>query len=238
MQLFRTLIFTAIILMSAQVSAQQFSFFQPTNKLSTVQLRYTGLPSDVVPTEIQSLQESDSPGQSNKKAILASLVFPGWGERMLGEDTRGTVFTSTEAILWLGFIGLSAYESWRVQDYQTYAKNHAGIKAAGKDGQYWIDIAGYDNIHNYNDIQLQNRNPERVYPVTPEYTWDWESYDDRYRYDSIRIESRKVSQYTTFTAGAIVFNHLLSALDVSYLFNSNLQATDNSISYNIDVPLR
>jgi len=231
-------IFLGMILgISTPVFSQLCNGFSNNNTVSTIGLKYaqTGAVTGF-PTGLGDLT-GDFVQTGKKKAILASLILPGTGERMLDADARGTFFTATEAVLWLGLLGFSVYSDWREQDYQSYAKHHASVDARGKDGQYWINIAGYDNIHEYNTVKLQNRSPEDVYPITEKYSWDWESFDARYKYDTMRIESRVVSQYATFMVGAIVFNHLASALDATYLYNSRLEATENSVAYRIGVPL-
>ncbi|MBS1272092.1 MAG: hypothetical protein MAGBODY4_01230 [Candidatus Marinimicrobia bacterium] len=238
MRLAKYIIFGVILCVAASVSAQFTNDFVE-NAPSTIGLKYVKQGHNQSAKWNSGLSKSSEriAQAGKKKAILASLILPGTGERMLDADNRGVFFSTTEAVLWLGFIGFSTYAGWRELDYQSYAKHHASVNAKGKDGQYWINIAGYDNIHDYNTVKLQNRRPEEVYPVTDEYAWDWESYDDRYTYDTIRIESRVVSQYATFTIGAIVLNHLASALDATYLYNTQLNATENSLSYQVAIPL-
>ncbi|MCF7805173.1 MAG: hypothetical protein K9N46_12990 [Candidatus Marinimicrobia bacterium] len=236
MQKFVLIVAGLLLLFQGTVSAQ--SVIHTDQEISTIGFKYLQ-PGERVQFQQQQpeLERMDAP-VSKKKAVFASLILPGWGERLLGVENRGAIFSSTETALWLGFIGFTAYGNWREQDFKSYATHKASVNPAGKDGQYWIDIAGYDNIREYNEVQLRDREPDRVYPNTSEYQWNWESFNARYRYDTMRIDSRKSEQYATFVIGAIVFNHLASALDVTYLYNTRFLSDGESMSYSISVPLQ
>jgi len=171
------------------------------------------------------------------RATLSSLLLPGSGERLLGADTRGAIFTGTEVALWLSYIGFSLYSQWREDDYQAYAAEHAGIHPGGKSSQYWIDIGTHDNLNVFNEGRLRDRAIEEVYPDRPEYRWDWENYDHRLRYDEMRLESRRTAKLASFTIGAIIVNHLASALDVTYLYNTRIRVDAEQVSYQIEIPL-
>lgn len=169
--------------------------------------------------------------------MLSSLILPGWGERRLGETTRGTIFTSAEAVLWLGYIGLTAYADWRERDFQAFAANYGGVNPSGKNGQFWVDIGAFDNVRSFNETRLRDRRDDRVYQDTEGYWWDWPSYEIRVKYDKMRLQSRAASRDATFALGAVVVNHILSALDVTYLYNTHFSGNNGEISYNIQIPL-
>lgn len=168
--------------------------------------------------------------------MLSSLILPGWGERRMGESTRGTILTSTEVTLWLGYLGLTAYSDWRERDFKAYAADHAGINTANKNGQYWVDLGGYDNINEFNDDQLRNRLPDRIYNDITTYHWDWPNRAIRVQYDRMRIQSRAASKYATFAIGAMVVNRIISALDVNYLYNTRLSADNSGVAYTVLIP--
>jgi len=182
-------------------------------------------------------QTEQSPNISKGQVVLASLILPGWGERLMGDTGRGAMFSGTETALWLTFLGANVYSQWRIQDYKSYAAQHAGVRVGNQNGQYWIDVAGSENIYSYNEDRLRDRRPDRVYPLTSHYTWNWDEHAHRIQYDLIRIQSRRAGEYVTFALGGIVINHLLSALDATYLFNANFQASPENVSYQISIPL-
>ncbi len=169
--------------------------------------------------------------------MLSSLILPGWGERRLGEKTRGTIFTSAEAVLWLGYIGLTAYSNWREQDFKSFAARYANVEPSGKPGQFWVDIGSFDNVRTFNETRLRDRRKDRVYYDTQAYWWDWPSYEIRVKYDKMRIQSRAASRDATFALGAVLVNHLLSALDVTYLYNTHFSSENGEVSYHIQIPL-
>ena len=178
------------------------------------------------------------PGEITRGSVmLSSLILPGWGERRLGETTRGTIFTSAEAVLWLGYIGLTAYADWRERDFQAFAANYADVNPAEKNGQFWVDIGAFDNVRSFNETRLRDRRDDRVYQDTEAYWWDWPSYEIRVKYDKMRLQSRAASRDATFALGAVVVNHILSALDVTYLYNTHFSGANGEISYNVQIPL-
>ncbi len=201
-------------------------------------------PASRVPPEFQSARELFSeqapsmavPGKS--RAILSSLLFPGTGERMLQADERGVLFTGTEIGLWLGYVGFRLYSGWREDDYQAYATQYAGVRGTNKDEQYWIDVGTYDNLDKFNEQRLRERSIEDVYPDQPAYRWDWDSYAHQLRFDQMRIQSRRAAKLASFTLGAVVLNHIVSALDVTYLYNARIQVGSGEVSYLVEVPLR
>lgn len=218
-----------------QVSLAQTGLFQlPDDPASNAEIAAPDLPEARELFQSESIHPPD-PGKSG--VILGSLLLPGTGERMMGADGRGTLFTSMEAGLWLGYIGLTLYSHWRKQDYKAYAVQYAGVSGGDKDEKYWIDVGTYDNLDAFNDQRLRERTIEEVYPDEPAYRWDWVSRDHQVKFDRMRIQSRKAAKFASFTIGAVILNHIASALDATYLYNSQVSMQGDAVSYRIEIPL-
>ena len=233
----RIVVLSLILLFGAQLSAQLPS---PGKNNTGAFLPFKYMTDQSQPVKQTAWSQSGEAVQqppSRGAYMLRSLILPGWGERQLGYNTRGTLFTSAEVAIWLGYIGLTAYSDWRERDYMAIAADEAGVNTADMDGQYWVDIGGYDNMHDYNEERLRDRLPERVYDNEAAYGWDWPDRETRVLYDRMRIQSRAASKYATFMVGAMVVNRVLSALDVTYLYNTSFSATDGGVAYSVEIPL-
>ncbi|MDA3886549.1 MAG: hypothetical protein PF638_13225 [Candidatus Delongbacteria bacterium] len=149
------------------------------------------------------------------KYFMRSLLVPGWGEYKLGRKKEAAAFLITELSLIAVASGFKYYSSIREDDYKDLAVMQAGIDPSGKDDRYWIDIANYDNVEDYNAQRNINRDYENRYD-DPSDSWDWSSTTVREDYDDIRISSENGNTRFYYTIGAIVLNHFVSAINASY----------------------
>lgn len=147
------------------------------------------------------------------KAFFMSLILPGWGESYTGNSGYTKVFFSIEAFSWGMLIANSLRVSWLTDDYQTWAYQHAGITRGTKEDQYWIDIGKYDNIYEYNEQRRRDRYVDAIYEENASNFWQWDSRSNRFKYDALRIEARELENNEVYYVGAIVLNHLVSAIN-------------------------
>ncbi len=161
-----------------------------------------------------------APPKSKGKAFLLSFMLPGLGERYVGETRRGEYFMATEIGLWLGYIGLTAYREWVIEDYKTFAATHAQVDLGNKSESYFVDIGNYDSIHEYNAAKLRQRNlPEYIYDVDGQF-WMWDSEKNRQKFEQLRIDADSAHNLSLFFIGAILANHVISAIDAVFLTHS------------------
>jgi hypothetical protein len=97
-------------------------------------------------------------------------------------------------------------------DYKAYAELHADIEAQGKNHLFFVDIGNYDNRQEYNERQQLERDYTALY-MSPEFDWDWDTDANRKEYENIRIKSDAYKNSVIYFAGAIVVNHIISAVD-------------------------
>ncbi len=164
---------------------------------------------------------ASSVGQAKRvapgKAFLLSLLLPGLGERTCGASTRGWALTATEATLWASMVAFRLYGHWRTQDYRAYAASKAGVSPEGKSHRYFVDIGNYASIDSYNAAMLRERNLAKVYQDTETYFWRWPSEVERIRYAHLRVSADNAYQRSLMIVGAILANHLVSAIDALWV---------------------
>ena len=147
------------------------------------------------------------------KAFFLSLIVPGAGEAYLGRTGYTRFFLSVEAIAWGLLIANQLNINWQTKDYQSYAMQHAGVYRDGKDDDFWINIGKYNTIYDYNEQKRRERDVEAIYMENSFYAWHWDSQANRYYYDLKRLETRELEAHTVYFMGAIVLNHLASAIN-------------------------
>ncbi|HPI72498.1 MAG TPA: hypothetical protein PK843_03130 [bacterium] len=162
--------------------------------------------------------------KSKSKAFFLSLLAPGLGEYYAGRTRRAQVFFTTEIALWLAYAGFKTYENWRIEDYRGYAAENAGVNLKGKNNSYFIDIGNYNHIDEYNEAKLRQRYLNAYYRDVTGYYWSWPSDEQRMKYKNLRLSAERANQHALFGIGAVVVNHLFSAIDAvwsTHQYNKN-----------------
>jgi hypothetical protein len=170
-----------------------------------------------------------SPG----RAFIYSLMLPGAGEIYMGYKNRAAVFLGIEALAWAGLIANDLYAQHLVDEYKTYAVQHAGVNRVSKDKQYWIDIGKFDNIYEFNDQRERDRFFDRIYEDEAFYYWQWDSRDNRFTYDAKRINSGEVANRDVFFIGALVLNRLVSAVHSLAMARKHNRQLKENMSWNL-----
>ena len=162
--------------------------------------------------------------KSRGKAFFMSLLVPGWGQHYAGAKIKRNVFFGLEMGMWATYSGFTAYSSWREEDYKTYAATHAGVNLDGKNNTYFIDVGNFADIYEHNDYRLQQRNFNKYYQDVDFYYWKWESGASRDKFDQLRISADTADNRALFVLGAIVANHVISAIDAVWSVHKYEQA--------------
>jgi hypothetical protein len=181
--------------------------------------------SDAATLAIFSTENIASPTKKNQAlAVVYSLLLPGMGELYADRFDNGRYSLVAEAALWLTYASFQQYGTWLQGDARSFASAHAGAVPSGKDDQFYVNLGNFSNVYDYNDKKLRDRNISEVYDPSQRYFWNWDSDVSRQRFRSLRISSDKVINNSRFVIGAIVVNHILSALNAARLvrhFNKN-----------------
>lgn len=154
---------------------------------------------------------------SPRKALGLSLLVPGLGQRYVQEGSwRGmaTAYVLADAAALLGFVGTRAYRAGLVNDYETLAAARADAEIAGKDRQFFLNLATYRSSDEYLDVQLRTRNWGAVdYVDAPGYQWEWATEEDFIRYREMREDAESLGRRGTFLVGVLIANRLVSGLN-------------------------
>jgi len=177
------------------------------------------------------MEKSERETPSRTKNILYSLILPGAGQWAMGYKGRAKFFMGTEFLLWVGYFGTQSYANVIQRDYHSYASVHAGVNTAQKDEQYWIDIGSADNIYDFNEQRLRDRNKEALYPEGAINYWQWDSKDSRRYYNNLRVKEHNWERRATFVVGAFVLNRLVSAIDVVRIIRKENKSQKNQTSH-------
>lgn len=148
------------------------------------------------------------------KPFLKSLLIPGWGQYSQDRTGAAMMFLGMETVFWGGMIGVRTYGNWLEGDYQAFANSHANIDPSDKNHDFYVDIGNYDTRDEFNEIQQLERDWDSLY-LGSEYSWEWDSSVNRKTFEDLRIKSDLYKNSTIYFAGAIVINHLASAIDAA-----------------------
>ena len=148
--------------------------------------------------------QKKSPG----KAFFFSLILPGSGQFYVGEKQYAVGFFSSEILFLLGLFANEAYTNHLVDEYKTYAVQHAAVQRSGKDIDYWAHIAKYDDIYAYNEQRQRERYFDNVYEDNQANYWMWDAHENRITYDENRLHANAVAARVVYYQAAIMLNHI------------------------------
>lgn len=210
-------------------------FFAPGEKQI---LKYQSLEQNIFTdkTKLQ-LSETKLERKSVAKAFFYSLLIPGLGEAYVGRTGYTKIFLSIELVGWGVLLGNYQYVSWLKEDYKNFGRQHAAISDGSKNDEYWINIGKYDNIYEYNEQRRRDRNVSAIYNESAINYWRWDSHKNRLDYDARRINARELEQNDVYYIGAIVLNHLVSAINalrVARAYNKNLEQNNWQMGMKFD----
>lgn len=161
----------------------------------------------------ESVKQKKSPGT----AVFYSLLLPGMGELYAGRFDQGKYSLIAESGLWLTYISFRQYGSWLRDDARRFASVHSGAEINGKNDQFFVDIGNFTDTYEYNDKKLIDRSPERLYDVNAGYYWRWDTDANRSEFRALRVSSERVFNNSKFIIGAVIVNHIFSAVNAARL---------------------
>jgi len=153
--------------------------------------------------------------RSSKKAFALSLLVPGLGHRYVhGGDWDGAAsfYALADAGLWLGLVGTEVRRGTLTSDYETLAALHAGADVAGKDRQFFLNLATYRSSDEFLDVVLRNRAWDQIdYVAERTNQWEWETEAAFLQFRTMREDAESLRRRRTLFVGLLVANRLVSA---------------------------
>ncbi|HEY3249622.1 MAG TPA: hypothetical protein VGK25_00760 [Ignavibacteria bacterium] len=155
-------------------------------------------------------------------AFIYSLLVPGLGHVYAHRFETGKYFMITEAASWLTFAAFSVYGNWMLDDAYSYSVTHAGVNLSGKerDEKFFTDIANYNNVEEYNDEKLRFGEYDQLYYPEKGYGFYWDTEANRKKYREDKIAGDRILNDRLFVIGAVVINHIVSAISAVFAANS------------------
>lgn len=183
-----------------------------------------------------NFQYSENKKKSVPLAVGLSLLIPGMGELYVGNYNKiGRYLTGAEATLWLTYASLTYYSNWIIDDARKFASINAKVNISGKDEKFFVNIGNYSDIYQYNERKLQERKEEQLYDPNSDYFWQWNSETNRLKYRSLRIKGDDFLNSTQFVLGAILANHIISAVIAGNLAIKYNETNNQTLQINTDV---
>ena len=145
-------------------------------------------------------------------AIGYSLLMPGLGDLYADNFRTGRYYMGADVALWMTYGGFRLYGNWLKQDAKTYASQYAGANLNGKNDQFAVDLGNFNNVYDYNDAKLRNRQFDLMYDPNSNYAWQWQSDDNRLHYKDVRIRGDAVLRNSQFVVGVLVINRVIAAI--------------------------
>jgi hypothetical protein len=163
-------------------------------------------------TEKDSEQNLNKP-KSTKKAILYSVLVPGWGEYYAGRKDKAKYFFAVEAITWIAYFSYRTYGNWRKDDMIRIAAEKANANLNGKDDHFFDMVGFYENVHEYNSLGRITDPGRPYYHDTTEFYWNWQSSSDRDDYRDLKNSFRSAFKNSETVIGLAILNRLISIVD-------------------------
>jgi hypothetical protein len=161
---------------------------------------------------LQSMGEQE---KSVFRSVVYSLILPGMGELYAGGFESGKYFLIAESGLWLTFTSFEFYGHWVQNDARSFAASHASASIEGKDDQFFVNIGNFDNVYQYNEKKLRDRDLGSVYDPNGPFYWQWDSDASRARFKDLRVKSDNIFNNVRFVVAGIILNHIASAINAA-----------------------
>ncbi|MBD3333955.1 MAG: hypothetical protein GF355_00385 [Candidatus Eisenbacteria bacterium] len=172
--------------------------------------------------------EKNDSDPSRLKAIAASLLIPGWGQKLTGHKGRAQVFAGAELGIWTAFAVFQVQGHLRKDSYIEQAEVFAGVRDAGDgDDDYYRLLEQYPSTREYmRDVRrdararfLDDLEARKAYvaahQIPASRSWEWYSESARLSYRDKRTDSRRAYQRSSYMIGVAIVNRLISAIDAA-----------------------
>jgi len=195
--------------------------------------------------------------QSKGGLFLRSILIPGWGQIASGRN-YGYAMLASEVTLISSLLYLDAEEDLKRDEAYHYALKFAHIEPGSHSEDYFRDLSKYNSsgfeAGGYND--MVRRDAIRLYPNQPDLqqqyidaniygedlSWNWDNPANRTEYVSYRKKANELKDYAKVATGVLVFNHLISGIDVFRFSRKRVKAQaymsvqDGSPILNLEIP--
>jgi len=169
---------------------------------------------------------------SAKLSFAMSALVPGSGDFYARNYAKGTISVVREIALIATLFHFENQAESFDNSSQIFANKILGVPK-NSSSDYYDLIAGQINSAQYNEnVRLNGQNyygygTEGYYEFVDNYlisedqAWDWESLQNLQKYKNYRAQKQKNLQNSNFVIGALIVNHIYSAISSAVTTNSN-----------------
>jgi len=188
--------------------------------------------------------------KSKSKAVLYSLLLPGWGHHYAGDKTGAAAFLTVEAAIWTSFAVFEVQGYLRKQGYEEDAQVFAGIASDDHSDDYYGVIAEYDSWMEYEEA-VKSEGRFAIYPdagaaeleayfvenrVSDYEPWVWKSADDRRAFRSLRSDSKLSYRRGWYAVAVAAANRVASAFFAIKATNdANSALEERRVGYRLEI---
>ncbi len=190
----------------------------PARLLSSAVFAYTSKASAEPVLNIADNTRPASDQKSRALGLIYSALLPGMGELYANDYDAGRYFTVSEAILWLGYAGMTIFGNSLTNDAKTYATVHSGANTGGKSDQFLTDVGNFTNTEQYNEKKAGDGTYSLIYS-TSDYNWQWDTDANRTTFRSMHLRANTLLDNTKYVLAAVVVNHAASMVDAILAVN-------------------
>lgn len=157
---------------------------------------------------------STSKFPSPRNAFLKSLVVPGWGHHYVDKTswTRGQYHLAADVVMILSYAGVKVRGNYLQTELETFALSRANASLDGRDREFQLAVANYDNLEAYNDYQLRSRNWDNLLADVSDNQWNWDESSNRLHFQGMRERADKNDNQLPTIITLMVANRVISGL--------------------------
>jgi hypothetical protein len=178
-------------------------------------------------------EPTPSPERSPWKAVAASALLPGLGERYVGREDRSRLFWWMEGAIWTTFGFYRIQADLREDRHVEFAHVQAGASDAESNGYYehigfWLSMEEWHGVVRQDARIRFPDDPaaqEAFFQANKRYDesqeWTWADDETRLRYRQLRSRTERSYRNARLAAGAALFNRFASMIDALSMARSH-----------------
>jgi hypothetical protein len=174
----------------------------------------------------QQMGAESGGGPSVARAVLYSLVLPGWGDYYAGRTYRARYFFIAEAAVWTSFAVFRIQGSQDEEAYQNYAVQFAGVERTDHSDDFYAELRQWDSSADY-EAYLKTEGRPVLFPdigstalqsyfeenrLADYEAWEWQSLEHRLEFSRLRSASKNAYRRSMFALAAAGVNRVVSAV--------------------------
>jgi hypothetical protein len=164
----------------------------------------------------------------NERSLVAamglSLAVPGMGHYYVDRPKSAFVYLSVDLASLFGALVFYGLADTQEKSARSFAASAAGILSAPSGEAYWRHVGAYMDAAEYNEsVELSRGNAADLYR-DPESWWRWADREQQDEYNNLRQKARNFRVASSFFAGALVVNRILSTVDLRVFRKKSLSS--------------